>query len=510
MTRSTGQRRFHLKDTQPNDPAVKRLGGWPPANRNFYLCFRRWLQNGGYGESALHTYGCAARLALGWLDKPFWEIDPQEDIERVRQYIAGRYDNESTRREYGKGLKKLAEYLCVKGRRALPRKPINWQTYLGPLPEWLHGEIRAYIAHRRRGWSAEMQRRATHSCLSQLTCPLRWMAAQVPLADASEITPALWFEYLDGILEEGRSPSTVNTRLYALLGFLRFLTEQGSPVCQRMLRVRPIDNGTHLHRDVPREHIRRLLQAIDAEAASERPKARHLGIMDRAWFLLMLTSGLRCVEIRRLRPPDLDLEGRRARIVQSKGLKDRLVYLTPEAVQALRSYLEVRGTATDDHVFIFRHRPLTPSYCWARMRTYSRRCGVNVTPHNLRHSCATYLLNAGAPVLTVQAILGHRYVDTTLRYARLYDGTVAADYYRAMDEVERHLTLQEDADRPMPSVGQLLALVDSLQAGTLNEQQRETVYALRIGLLALAERIAEPPHESAGPASRTDLAADLV
>jgi hypothetical protein len=130
-----------------------------------------------------------------------------------------------------------------------------------------------------------------------------------------------------------------------------------------------------------------------------------------------------------------------------------------------------------------------PAEMW--MRTYSRRCGVNVTPHELRHTCPTFLLNAGAPVLTAQAILGHKYVGTILRYARLYDGTVVADYYRAMDEVKQHLALPEGTARPSPHTGQLLALVDSLQAGTLNGAQRESAHALRASLLSFAEQIAE-------------------
>ena len=66
---------------------------------------------------------------------------------------------------------------------------------------------------------------------------------------------------------------------------------------------------------------------------------------------------------------------------------------------------------------------------------------MKVTPHQLRHCFATLILNAGAPVLSVKMLLGHQWVDTTLRYARLYDGTVAADYYRAMAVVERRLAL---------------------------------------------------------------------
>ncbi len=144
-----------------------------------------------------------------------------------------------------------------------------------------------------------------------------------------------------------------------------------------------------------------------------------------------------------------------------------------------------RPGSDSDHVFLYRHQPLSATYCNQRLRTYARRCGVLVKPHQLRHSCATLLLNAGAPILTVQSILGHKFIDTTLGYARLYDGTVAADYYRAMAEIESRFEGGENATTP-PDSGQLLALVDALHAGTLNDAQRETVQALRAGILAMA------------------------
>jgi hypothetical protein len=85
-------------------------------------------------------------------------------------------------------------------------------------------------------------------------------------------------------------------------------------------------------------------------------------------------------------------------------------------------------------------------------------------------------------------LLGHKWVDTTLGYARLYDGTVAANYYGAMALVERRMALPEDALAEPPGMGQLLALVDSLHEGTLNQAQTETIRQLRAGILALAER----------------------
>lgn len=76
---------------------------------------------------------------------------------------------------------------------------------------------------------------------------------------------------------------------------------------------------------------------------------------------------------------------------------------------------------------------------------------------------------AARPTLTVQTILGHKHVDTTLGYARLYDGTVAADYYRAIAQVEQRFASQDATPTVVPSVGEFLALVDALHNGTLSE-----------------------------------------
>lgn len=396
------------------------------------------------------------------------------------------YPNDPTRSAYFKGLAKLEEYLRFRCHRPAPEKQTNWPYFLDPLPQALAEDVRAYVAHRRRTWLPEEIYRSTCTLLSHVTLSLRWMVAEHRLTGIEDLTPELWWEYVDHRLASGIKAITINGELRDLDHFLHFLEDQGRAICQRMLRVEPLAEGTHLPRDVPMDQLRRLLAEIEAEAAATNTRNRRMGILDRAWFLLMLHSGLRTGEVRRLQKPDLDLKGGRVRIEQSKGLKDRVVYLSPATVAAIEAYLDVRGPAADDHLLLYRHEPLSVSYCSHRLRTYSKRCGVLITPHQLRFSCATLLLNAGAPVLTVQSILGHKFVDTTLGYARLYDGTVAADYYRAMTEIEGRF----EGDRhesALPDSGQLLALVDALHAGTLNDAQRETVQALRAGILAMAE-----------------------
>ncbi len=477
----------------PLAPGHRPLLEWVPVNRGFYANFRDWLTASAYSPSALYLYGLAARLVFSLIDKPYWTIDLTGDLNTVLDYVRVHYDSDGTRQTYFKGIAKLEQYLRLRCHQPHREKAINWAYYADGLPVALVDDLRAYVAHRRRAWLPERQSAASADLVSHVTGPLRGLLAQGPFTDVTDLTPTRWYAYVDARLAAGLQPVTLNDELRTLQQFLTFLAEQGRPICQRMLRVEPLAEDRPLPRDVPLEQLRQLLTVVDTAAHSTHAGVRRTAMMDRAWVLLMLHSGLRSGEVRRLRLGDIDWERRQVRIEQSKGLKDRIVCLSSAAVEALTAYLTVRGPAEalSDHVFIYRHAPLSESYCGTRLlKYYGKRSGFRITPHQLRHSCATLLLNAGAPILTVQTLLGHRHIDTTLGYARLYDGTVAADYYRAMAQIERQMALPEDAAAEPPSSGQLLALVDALRNGTLNESQQETVRALRAGLVVLAERAA--------------------
>jgi integrase len=466
----------------------KPVAAWLPANQGFYARFRTWLRDGGYGESALNQYSVAVRLAISILDKPYWLIDAGADLDQVRQVITATYESQATCGAYNKGLLKLAEFLRRTNGQAPSEKPVNWAYFLDGLPHWLAADVRGYMRHRQRAWRPEEQHHLTANNLGRLTPFLRWSARHTELTSIAELTPALWFDYLDARLAAGITPKTTNGELSTVQSFLLYLAELEQPICHRFLRLRRLSESRCLPRDVPVEQLRQVYAAIEAAVNSSRSDVRRMAVMDRAWFLLMLHSGLRTGEVRRLCRSDLDLTGRRLRIEQSKGLKDRLVFLSAATVEAVEAYLPCRGPVVSDHLFAFRHQPLSYTYCIERLRTYGKACGLTLTPHQLRHSCATLLLNAGAPILTVQALLGHRHIDTTLSYARLYDGTIAADYYRAMSTVEQRLQLAPVPEQPRLDAGRLVALVDALGSGALNQEQRDVVAALRNGILALAEQ----------------------
>ena len=451
----------------PADPERQKIKDWLPANRGFYASFRAWLKETSYSPSAVSQYLVAARYTLGYLQKPYWQIDPEQDFAGVAAYLARCPLTDSTRASYVKGMNKLGEFLRLRLGKPAPERKLHWDYYLAGLPDWLRQALRAYLTYCQRQWLPDRRYEAGKDTLSHLSASLRWMADHTLLLNAADLTPAAWLDYLDIRLEQGISPVTVNGELAALQQFVRFLESQGEPVCERLLRVEYLNEGPKLPKDASPAQLRRVYAEIEQDACSSHRLVRRCGLMDRAWFLLMLHSGLRTGEVRRMKLAEMDFDRRQVRIEQSKGLKDRIVFLTGATIQALNTYRSVRGPADGlpEQLFIFRHAPLSPSYCYERLQNYGERCGVILTPHQLRHSCATLLLNAGAPVTSVQAILGHKFIDTTLGYARLYDGTLAADYYRAMNEVERQLELVDQLPQAEHSLGELIALVDSAACG---------------------------------------------
>jgi integrase/recombinase XerD len=184
-----------------------------------------------------------------------------------------------------------------------------------------------------------------------------------------------------------------------------------------MLEVRPLKTGQPLPRDLSIEQVKSLLNAIHSD-------------MDRAWFLLMLHSGLRTSEVRGLRVSDVDLSQHSFRIRETKNQHERVVYLSPPTVDAIQTYLAKRKDSSE-YLFTRHHEPLSNRYCQSRLKTLGEKVNVKVTPHQLRHTCATLLLNAGMSVFALQSLLGHRHIETTMNYARLYDETVAQQFLTA-------------------------------------------------------------------------------
>jgi len=161
---------------------------------------------------------------------------------------------------------------------------------------------------------------------------------------------------------------------------------------------------------------------------------------DKAIFLLMLRCGLRVEEVANLSPNAIDFKRRRILIQDGKWGKDRLVYVSNDAMKALIKYLKVRPASKTKKVFLvekgtYRGRSISVRGIQKRMEYYAKKCGLKISCHHLRHTMATQLLNAGAELVTIQDLLGHSSIRTTQRYSRLSNLKVQQDYHKAMEVV---------------------------------------------------------------------------
>lgn len=285
---------------------------------------------------------------------------------------------------------------------------LDWDKYLLGITPELGGWIRGYVLHRSRSWREEERLHHTRSLLSGIISFFRFVKPSC----LQSITPRIWFAHVETRMKARIKPTSLNTTLRTIQSFLRYVQSNGVEICETMLEVRPLKTGDSLPKGLNVSQVKALLQAAPAQ-------------MDYGWILLMLHSGLRTCEVRALHWRDVDLQSRTLRIHESKGGQSRVVFLSLQVIQALDCL-----PRKSEYVFTYRDQPLSRRYCQSRLTTIGEKCGFHVTPHQLRHTCATMLLNAGMSILGVQKLLGHKYVETTLRYARVYDVTVVRDFQK--------------------------------------------------------------------------------
>ena len=224
--------------------------------------------------------------------------------------------------------------------------------------------------------------------------------------------------YLLALREAGLNPRSVARHLSAIRQFHRFLVREG---------LAAEDPTAHLESPRPWRRLPGVLSSEEVERLlAPRPQTTPQAVRDRAMLEVMYASGLRVSELVGLRLSDLDLHVGVVRVL-GKGNKERLVPLGDAAIESLRDYLAQgrprmeKGRASP-HLFLGRHgRGLTRQMFWILLGRYVRAAGITkrVTPHTLRHSFATHLLERGADLRIVQLMLGHADIGTTQIYTHV-------------------------------------------------------------------------------------------
>jgi integrase/recombinase XerC len=183
------------------------------------------------------------------------------------------------------------------------------------------------------------------------------------------------------------------------------------------------------------KHLPSVLQTSDVALLLEQPDTTTaLGARDRAWLELLYASGLRIGELVGIDVDDVELRARLVK-VRGKGSKERIVPFGSKAEEALRAWMAVRQVQPEQHALFtnYRGERITARSVRRLFERYVRAAALRagVSPHTLRHSFATHLLNAGADLRGIQELLGHASLSTTQKYTHLNDWQLIAVYRKS-------------------------------------------------------------------------------
>jgi site-specific recombinase XerD len=235
--------------------------------------------------------------------------------------------------------------------------------------------------------------------------------------------------YAAGLSSEGAAPATVARKLAAVRGLFDFLVRTERVGQNPADLVSSPKREEKLPRVLTVEQVRRLLEQIPAHTPLE--------LRDRAMLELAYSCGLRCEEIVNLDIDSLDFETEQLRVL-GKGSKERLLPVGEPAQRALRRYSErgrhaLSADPRERALFLSKSgRRLSNSDVTRRLGLWVREAALaaGVSPHSLRHSFATHLLEGGADLRTIQELLGHASISTTQVYTRV-DAARLRDAYAA-------------------------------------------------------------------------------
>ncbi len=298
--------------------------------------------------------------------------------------------------------------------RALPLDVEEWLSWLATEKGRAPATLAAYRRDARRWW-AWLRRRGTA---------------------LDEVSEADLEDYVGALRTEGLAPATVARAVVSVRSLHRFLAEEGRSDHDPGARV----EAPRVPAGLPKALSEPQVEALIGAVVGDDPVARR----DRAILEVLYGTGLRISELVGLRLGDLDLESALIRAF-GKGSKERVVPVGRPAVAALVAWLGPGGRPalvpdrwarrTDaDAVFLNRRGGrLTRQGAWLVVKRWGREVGLDahLTPHVLRHSCATHMLDHGADIRAVQELLGHASISTTQVYTKVSAERLVAAYRAA-------------------------------------------------------------------------------
>ena len=262
---------------------------------------------------------------------------------------------------------------------------------------------------------------------------LRLLQKWLNLADANDlagVSRAQLLRYLAALKKEGRKPATIARKLAAIKAFYRFLAAERYIKNDPAEVVEAATKGLRLPKVLSVEEVDRLLN----EPNLGTPE----GYRDKTMLEVLYATGMRVSELLDLPIGNVNLQMKYI-IAFGKGSKERIIPLGSVAIKYLTRYLEVvRPQLVKDenekHLFVnLWGHPMTRQRVWEIIKAYGQAAGIKrpLTPHVLRHSFATHMLENGTDLRVVQELLGHADISTTQIYTHLTNKRLRAVYEKA-------------------------------------------------------------------------------
>ena len=306
-------------------------------------------------------------------------------------------------------------------------------TALNGLPLWLHPTLHSYFKRRGRNWKPHTAAKLTAKLQNELIRHWQALIEANGLSGWHDLKRSHIEAWMQKRLETGLTAKTVHSEYSLIKGCLLEALELEIPLSAHLFRVQPPKLPALLPRFLAPAASQALQQTVRQETENDSFEAA----LDRAWFLMLCQTGVRCSELLDLRLGDLDFSQRRLFINSGKNGDERVAYLTPALMASLARYLACRPANDDDHLWLLADgSPLQGRQVGYRLKKWGIACSVQVSPHRLRHTFATQLVNQGMPLASVAKLLGHRKLDMTQHYARLYERTVKEQFETAVAHIE--------------------------------------------------------------------------
>lgn len=239
------------------------------------------------------------------------------------------------------------------------------------------------------------------------------------LGDLLHVKRSELIGYLDQLQQEGKAASTIARKLAAIKAFYRFLAEEGYIENNPAAVIEAANKGLHLPKVLSVEEVERLLEEPNIWVPE--------GYRDKTMLEVLYATGMRVSELVTVPLANVNLQMQYI-IVMGKGSKERMVPLGKTAIKYLSHYMDIiRPKLVEKHgevktLFVNMHGlPMTRQRFYEIISAYGKAAGIkkNITPHMLRHSFATHLLNNGTDLRVVQELLGHADISTTQIYTHL-------------------------------------------------------------------------------------------